>query len=93
MSRCALLAGGREEASYKGRPSLSQAAQLEAGLDDLLAGCPCASSFLSLCLGFPILQKEYNSIFSLRVTGHEVVGPWCTVSDPQEAGVVGFSFR
>ena len=29
MSRCALLAGGREEASYKGRPSLSQAAQLE----------------------------------------------------------------
>ena len=29
MSRCALLAGGREEASYKGRPSLSQATQLE----------------------------------------------------------------
>lgn len=29
MSRCALLAGGREEASYQGRPSLSQAAQLE----------------------------------------------------------------
>lgn len=32
-----------------------QTAQLEAGLDDLLAGCPCASYFLSLCLGFPIL--------------------------------------